>query len=338
LEIARAGSIRRAASALRISQPSLVAQLQRIEQAVGGPVFTRTRSGVLPTDLGSHLADEGGSVIHLFDQLITETTSLAVELAQSTAVGMGAMRALDAATLIAAISDLLPGIDTSTRELDSFTTGLDLLRTSALDVALRYQFTPVTAAPDSLGTRVVVVEPAFVGLADDHPLAGLPEIPLAALAGESWIISDAEDGTGRLAAFYQACAAAGFTPRIKHHVGDCDTIVPLLRATMSVAIMHPLCLPPDEVVVTPLADAPYRRSVTLTWRHDSPVAAVIGALHQRLVEAYHVEISLRPRYRRWWEAVNGPLLASAPPGATAPRCAAAFARKDVAGRRQGPGR
>ncbi len=136
-----------------------------------------------------------------------------------------------------------------------------------------------------------------------------------------WIISDAEDGTGRLPAFYQACAEAGFTPRIKHHVGDCDTIVPLLRTTTSVAIMHPLCLPPDEIVVKPLADAPYRRSVTLNWRHDSPVAAIIAELHQRLVEAYHVEISLRPQYRRWWETVNGPLLATAPPGATAPRCA-----------------
>lgn len=50
--IAKAGSITKAASALGVSQPSLTAQLQRIERRTGGPLFRRDRTGSHPTALG----------------------------------------------------------------------------------------------------------------------------------------------------------------------------------------------------------------------------------------------------------------------------------------------
>lgn len=322
--IARAGSIRRAAAALLISQPALLGQLQRIEEAVGGPVFVRSHTGVEPTELGRFLIADGGAVVDEFDRLVADTRTRAK---QQRAVGIGAMRDLDAATLVATVTDLLPARETTTWQLDSLRSGFDLLGAGDLDVALLYRFPHGTRAPDAVRLLdVVAVEPAFVGLSADHPLADRTEIPLAALADASWVISAAEDDTGRLAGFHQACAGAGFSPRIRHYVGDCDMAIPLLRAPDSVAIMHPLCLPPDGVVIRPIVGSPHYRSITIAWREQSAVDSLIPELCLGLVENYHREVSLRPHYRRWWETNVGPLSAQAPEGATATICAMGAAR------------
>ncbi|MGH3859613.1 LysR family transcriptional regulator [Actinokineospora sp.] len=322
--IARAGSIRRAAAALLISQPALLGQLQRIEETVGGPVFVRSRVGVEPTELGCILIAEGGRVVDEFDRLVADTRARANE---QRALGVGAMRDLDSTTLIATVAEMLPLRETSTWQLDSLRAGFDLLSAGDLDVALVVRFPHGATAPDGVRLLdVVAVEPAFVGLVADHPLAGLTEIPLAALADASWVISAAEDDTGRLAAFHRVCADAGFTPRIRHYVGDCDMAIPLLRAAGSAAIMHPLCLPPGGVVIRPVVGSPHYRSITVAWREGSSVDGLIPELCRRLVETYHQEVSLRPHYRRWWEANVGPLSAHAPEGAKATICAVGAAQ------------
>lgn len=50
--IADAGSVTKAASQLGLAQPALTAQPQRIERALGGPLFERDRRGARATPLG----------------------------------------------------------------------------------------------------------------------------------------------------------------------------------------------------------------------------------------------------------------------------------------------
>ncbi|MFC7617817.1 LysR family transcriptional regulator [Actinokineospora soli] len=240
--IARAGSIRAAAAGLRIAQPALVGQLQRIERAAGGPLFTRTRTGVTPTERGARVVEAGAALIADFDRLIADTTARAAESTRADALRVGAMRALDAPTLIAALRELRPE-EIEARQLDSLSEGLGLLGSGELDAALLYRF--AVPLPEGLRQRdVVAVEPAFVGLAADHPLVSAPEVDLADLADADWVISGADDGTGRLTAFRAACAVAGFVPRVRHRVGDCDGAIALLRSAPVAAVMHPLCMPP----------------------------------------------------------------------------------------------
>jgi len=52
VEIARLGTMRRAAAALSISQPALTARLQSLEEELAAPLFRRTRTGMLPTAAG----------------------------------------------------------------------------------------------------------------------------------------------------------------------------------------------------------------------------------------------------------------------------------------------
>jgi DNA-binding transcriptional LysR family regulator len=52
LEVARRGSISRAAEALYVTQPTLTARIQHLEAELGEPLFTRTRQGTRLTDTG----------------------------------------------------------------------------------------------------------------------------------------------------------------------------------------------------------------------------------------------------------------------------------------------
>ncbi len=55
LEAARRGSFRRAAEGLHLSQPSISARVQSLEQELGGPLFHRMGRGVRLTEMGSAL-------------------------------------------------------------------------------------------------------------------------------------------------------------------------------------------------------------------------------------------------------------------------------------------
>ena len=50
--VAESGSVTKAAASLGLAQPALTAQLNRIDRALGGCVFTRDRQGARPTELG----------------------------------------------------------------------------------------------------------------------------------------------------------------------------------------------------------------------------------------------------------------------------------------------
>ncbi|WP_084467448.1 LysR family transcriptional regulator [Actinokineospora inagensis] len=69
--VGAAGSVTGAAAALGLSQPALAAQLQRIEQTLGGPVFDRGRHGARPTTLGRVLLPHARDILSALDELTT---------------------------------------------------------------------------------------------------------------------------------------------------------------------------------------------------------------------------------------------------------------------------
>ena len=69
LAVAAAGSIRRAATDLKIAQPGLTAQIRRIERTFGGQLFVRASNGVVLTELGEHVVLRAQEIVEKFDDL-----------------------------------------------------------------------------------------------------------------------------------------------------------------------------------------------------------------------------------------------------------------------------
>ena len=85
--VAEAGSVGRAARWLKVSQPSLTAQLKRIEAAFGGELFERSRTGVTPTALGRYAVDRARAILVDVDHL--SATVSAMTAVESSAVRLG---------------------------------------------------------------------------------------------------------------------------------------------------------------------------------------------------------------------------------------------------------
>ncbi len=69
LEVARSGSISKAANNLYMAQPNLSNLIIQLENELGFKIFERTNRGVVPTEKGSNFLMQGAKIIKEFDEL-----------------------------------------------------------------------------------------------------------------------------------------------------------------------------------------------------------------------------------------------------------------------------
>lgn len=299
LSVAEAGSINRAAARLGIAQAGLTAQLRRIETSIGGPLFVRGASGVTLTPLGEHVVPRAREVISRFEHMIGASRAFANRADKATPLAIAGVSTAALPMLIAAVRDAAPDRDQVTHLVGTVKEFMDLCRSGRPDVAL------LSGSPEfgrkplaEITSRQLISEPAFVGLADDHPLAARPELDLAELADEEWIAPREKSGSFDIP-FRSLCEAAGFTPRCRHHGDDVATAAMLVKSGHAVAAFHPTSLLVPGVTLRPLAGNPLRRNLVLEWRNDSVLADVIDDIIAKVLKSYQQLIDDSPLYSAW---------------------------------------
>lgn len=65
------GSYTKAAQALRLTQPAISAQIKRLQQLVGGEVFSKSGSGLVLTDRGSRVTRYARRILAMNDQILS---------------------------------------------------------------------------------------------------------------------------------------------------------------------------------------------------------------------------------------------------------------------------
>ena len=71
-----AGRISSAARALHLSQPAVTAQIRKLEEALGAPLFLRSVRGVTPTEAGARLSGYARSIRRLLDEAAGEVAGV----------------------------------------------------------------------------------------------------------------------------------------------------------------------------------------------------------------------------------------------------------------------
>lgn len=292
--IADAGSLSRAAGTLGVSQPALTGQLHRIEAALGGQVFRRGRLGVSPTPFGRFVLTRARSALVTVDELLTGPETEPVD--STLRVGGYATPLL--AGLVHRLFET-PGTSITVRTEYSPRLLLDLLASSRLDVAILVDY-PGHELPSvpAVGTRAVATEPVSVALPAGHRLADLPEVPLAELADEDWLVTP-PDGAGWPEYFYTACQEAGFTPRVRHMMTEHDMIRALVAEGRAVAPCQALLRTEPGVVVRPLTGPALWMRHLLAWRHGTPVAARATELADLAARAHRAAVADTPGLASW---------------------------------------
>ena len=259
---------RRAAERCNISQPSLSAQIQNIEQILGVQLVERSRSGVTMTPVGREVVDRGRRVLDEVQGIVDFTAG-----AQHGLIGtirLGAQPTLGPYLLPHVVAHLhreYPELNLYIREGAPRELEHELSR-GLHDVILA----PLPVTGSELVTERLFREPLLLAMAADHPFAGQKEIAVADLAGLD-VLSPTPmfhlyDQIGAL------CKELGANILRDYEGTSLDALRQMVGMGMGVTFLPALYVHSEvpkasEIVVKSLKGRTITRSIGLVWRKSA---------------------------------------------------------------------
>ncbi|GAA2527317.1 MULTISPECIES: LysR family transcriptional regulator [Streptomyces] len=170
----------RAAVRLYVAQQALSRDVRRLERELGSELFVRTTRQVTLTADGERLLPYARRVLQAQDDLLAAAGQARPLLVDLNSPGLETPR-----RVLHRARELAPGHELMARYESGLTWAAGEVLAGRLDASFgRFAGLP-PALRAGLGHQPVRYEPMAVVLPEDHRLASLPEVPLAALAGET---------------------------------------------------------------------------------------------------------------------------------------------------------
>jgi DNA-binding transcriptional LysR family regulator len=295
--VARHGSFSAAAEALGYTQPAVSRQIAVLESELGMTLVRRVPQGAVLTDAGRLLAERAEGVLAQLTDIELELRALAgLETGRLRLASFASGAASIVPQAIARFRARYPAVELTVEIADPIDS-LPRLRAGELDIALSHD--PEESDARGRGATEAIHlfdDPMLVALPVGHPLAGSPQLELAAFAGEPWMLGTTTScPDSRL--FLRACHAAGFEPTIAFQNDDYPAILGFVAAGVGVALIPDMVARGvrDDVVVRHLEPAPPPRpilAVVPTGYRSPAAAAMLEVLHE-VAEAWTVDRPLR---------------------------------------------
>jgi DNA-binding transcriptional LysR family regulator len=271
-----AGGFRSAARELGVTQPTLTAQIRRLELDLGVRLVDRTRRPIRTTPAGEIVAARVRELLASIARFDTDIARIAEQ--QTGRLRLGTNRALAPmfSSVLAEFSARYPNVEviqqSVTRE------GPKLLLRGELDVCVH----TLPAARESLprqleSARLFTFEQVFAVLAD-HPLAGSGSVSLTELAHERLVLSTGISGE----ILKQAFAAADIVPQVVFETDDLDIVASLVAQGIGVGFVPEFMLKRAavELKTFTVPHVSYSGDAWLTWAtrlRDSPALGAFVA-------------------------------------------------------------
>ncbi|MFD8203293.1 LysR family transcriptional regulator [Streptomyces sp. NPDC003470] len=170
----------RAAARLYVAQQALSRDVRRLERELGAELFVRSTRQVTLTADGERLLPYARRVLQAQDDLLA-----AFGQARPLLVDLNSPGLVTGRLILERARRLAPELELMARYESGLTGAAAELLAGRLDASFgRFAGLP-PALRAGLGHQPVRYEPMAVVLPEDHPLAPLPRVPLAALAGET---------------------------------------------------------------------------------------------------------------------------------------------------------
>jgi DNA-binding transcriptional LysR family regulator len=249
-----------AAEELRVSQPALTKQIQRLEVKVGGALLIRGYRRVTLTPAGEILRDRARNLLRE-SEIAEHMARLAVNgKAGSLRIGFGIT------SLAAGLPDILtrfrqrfPEVHVSMRDM-STPDQVEALENGSIDVG--FVRLPVERAEL---VCVPVLEERFVAAV---PRGMSYRGGLSGLRKEPFVVISRSVSASLFDHLVRTCRAAGFSPRIVQEVSELFTVLNLVRAGVGVSLVPRsvslMRVPGVRLMDTQLAEAKWR--IGLAWR------------------------------------------------------------------------
>lgn len=280
LTVVEEGSFTRAAARLHVAQPGVSAQIRQLEKELGEPLLDRTGRMVRPTEAGTAVLPHARAALEAVDAVRVSVDELTGLVRGHVRLGtVPSIASIDLPALLASFRREHPRVHVTLTEgaPDQLLGDLSLGR---VDVVL----VGAGPLPAGVAAQVVVDEALVAVVCPDDPLAEQRTIAVSALRDRPLI--SLPQGTGLRGCVEQACADAGFEPRIDLEAGDPRLITRLAARGLGIALVSESMARAHaaEVCAVALTRAP-RARIQLGWRDKGPTSPAARALigHARAV-------------------------------------------------------
>jgi DNA-binding transcriptional LysR family regulator len=229
-ELARRLSFTAAAKALHLTQPAVSMQIRQLEDAAGLPLVEQLGRRVHLTDAGRELLRYAGGISALLREAEDAMKALQGVGGGELSIAVTSTAKYFAPRLLAEFRRSHPEarlrLAVSNREAV-----VRELTENTVDLAI------MGRPPRGLETEAAAFarHPIAIIAAPDHPLVGRKRVPLARLAGETFIIR--ERGSGTRAAMEHVFAERGFHARETLEMSSNETIKQAVMAGMGIAFL-----------------------------------------------------------------------------------------------------
>jgi DNA-binding transcriptional LysR family regulator len=293
-EVAVRGSFSAAAEALSFTQSAVSQQIAALEREAGTTLVQRSARGV-------RLTAAGEAVVRHAEAIMARLAEAEAELEAIAGLRGGRLRMAAfesaAATLmppaIAAFAGQHPAVELSLT-LSEPDSSVPQLRSGELDLALVFD-SGGPRAEDGMERVHLIEDPMYLALPRDHPLANRRRLRLADLAAEPWVAGTADCECNKLIS--QACAVAGYQPRIAFETDDYSAMQGFVAAGVGVSLIAELGLTTvrDDIVVRDLGrETPTRQihAATLADGYRAPATQAMLDILKDVAARYE---SRRPK-------------------------------------------
>jgi DNA-binding transcriptional LysR family regulator len=225
----------RAAARLGIGQPPLSQQIRDLERELGTPLFRRTPHGAELTSAGLAFLPEARAVLGGAERARALAQRAGRGESGHVRIGFPGSAAFNP-LVSATIRNFRRAYDGVQLELtERNTTGLlDMLAQQTLDVAF---MRPGPSAPADLDLLPLADEAMKIVLPASHPLASRGRLPLAALAGDPFVLFPRGVGLSLFDEIVEACRRAGFELERTQEVPQISSVVNLVAAEFGVSVV-----------------------------------------------------------------------------------------------------
>jgi DNA-binding transcriptional LysR family regulator len=246
-----------------MSQPPLSQQIKQLEQAIGTPLFTRTKRSVTLTSAGRDLYENLQPWMAELDEMFARTRRIGEGERGNLSVGCSyttSQRLVPVA--IRRFCERFPSVEVKLQEAP-FDEQVEAVVRGLVDVAIIRL--PVSH-PDVVSIELYE-EPLIVALPQGHRLAKVPRLKLRDLEHET-LLNASRRPVGLFDSVRALCEHAGFSPKILDVSSSANSAVALVSAGMGIALV------PEGVQRADHENVAYRTLV------DSPRSKV-GIVHRR---------------------------------------------------------
>jgi LysR family transcriptional regulator, cyn operon transcriptional activator len=280
LKIAETSSFTQAASALRVTQPTLSHQIKQLEQEIGTPLFDRVGRSIQITEAGKLFRSHAQRALRELESGLASVTELDGMMHGQLRIGV--FRSFGNSLLPAVLAEFYqahPQVCISMQQMSLADMELALV-SGDIDFAIT---TYLPATSDKMVSEKLFTEPLVLAVGQQHELYGCAPVRLEALADMPLILRSADTPSRRL--IDNCFAARGLAPKVVMEMSSGEATLATVRCSRLATICAGRALTGAPGLATVQIEAPeLRRSGAILWHKDryrSTAAVLLAQMAQR---------------------------------------------------------